>query len=146
MSDKADASGAAVTNAKAGVYVLRNRHTNVDLYIGASLDVTLSQAQHARAGSPFLKAVTLNWDDIEPVVISLPRATPAMLSAIEVLIIGGIGRTVEPGGSLVNRDGGGGGGHNLTAAELTARATKAGATRRKNQAARKAWVTGRGKT
>ena len=140
-------SSAAGGVSKAGVYVLRSRRTGVDLYIDISLDVPVRLAQHARPGSPFLKTAAMTWPEIEPVVVSLPKATPAMLSAIEVLIIGGIGRIVEPGGSLVNRGGGGGGGgggHNLTAAELTMRATKATATRRKSQAARKAWITRRG--
>jgi hypothetical protein len=91
---------------KAGVYVLRHRQTEVDFYIGASLNVSDRLAQHARPGSAFLKAVAVPWAEIEPVVISLPKATPAMLSAIEVLLIDGVGRTVEPGGSLVNRAGG----------------------------------------
>lgn len=52
-------------SSKAGVYVLRHRQTGVDLYIGTSLNIPVRLAQHARPGSPFLKAAAVTWAEVE---------------------------------------------------------------------------------
>ena len=111
-----------------GVYVLRRKSDGAPLYVGTTGDLSKRLLSHARESS-ILGRAGIPWSEIDALQIPLPHAGPAMLSVIEVALIGGIGRVADGTGTLLNRDGGGGGGHALSPAELTARALKARKTR-----------------
>jgi hypothetical protein len=125
-----------------GVYFLRRRTDGTPLYVGTTGDIAKRLRSHARESS-ILSGAGLTWHEIDPLLIPLPHAGPALLSVIEVALIAGIGRVADGTGPLLNRDGGGGGGHALAPAELTARALKAHQTRKRRARAKKAGETRR---
>jgi hypothetical protein len=104
-----------------GVYVLRRKGDGTPLYVGTTGDLSKRLQSHTRESSILARA-GIPWSEIDALQIPLPHAGPAMLSVIEVALIGGMGRVADGTGTLLNRDGGGGGGHALAPTELTARA------------------------
>ena len=125
-----------------GVYVLRRRSDGTPLYVGTTGDLSKRLRSHARESS-ILGRAGIPWNEVDALLIPLPHAGPALLSVIEVALIAGIGRVADGTGTLLNRDGGGGGGHALTPDELTARALKANRTRKLSARAKKAHETRR---
>jgi hypothetical protein len=123
-----------------GVYILRQRSDGTPLYVGTTGDLSKRLRSHARESS-ILSNAGVAWHEVDALLIPLPHASPALLSVIEVSLIGGIGRVADGTGTLLNRDGGGGGGHALAPAELTARALKAHQTRKMSARAKKAHET-----
>jgi hypothetical protein len=128
-----------------GIYILRRRSDGTPLYVGTTGDLSKRLRSHARE-SGILGRAGVPWHEIDALLIPLPHAGPVLLSIIEVALIGGIGRVADGLGTLLNRDGGGGGGHALATEELTARALKALQTRRLSARAKKAHETRRRNT
>ena len=125
-----------------GIYVLRRINDRTPLYVGTTGNLTKRLRSHARE-SGILRRAGIPWHHVEVLTIPLPRAVPALLSVIEVALIGGVGRAGDGTGPLLNRNAGGGGGHALGQAELTVRAAKAHRTRKLSARAKKAHETRR---
>jgi len=125
-----------------GIYILRRKSDGTPLYVGTAGDLSRRLRSHARESS-LLAHSGIPWSEIDGQTLSLPHANPALLSVLEIALIAGIGRAAEGARPLLNRDGGGGEGHALAPAELTARALEAERTWKLSARARKAHATRR---